>query len=77
MKRLFAIVLSLLMLVGFSADAVAVNKDDLDKLRKTNECSKCDLTGADLRGANLSEANLNWAKMTAANLTKANMSKCV
>ncbi|HIA77843.1 MAG TPA: hypothetical protein EYO05_06640 [Gammaproteobacteria bacterium] len=73
MKRLFAIVLSLLMLVGFSADAVAVNKDDLDKLRKTNECSKCDLTGADLRGANLSEANLKWAKMTAANLADSNL----
>ena len=72
MKRLFAIVLSLLMLARYSADAVAVNKDDLEKLRKTNECSKCDLTEADLRGANLSEANLKWAKMTGANLADSN-----
>ena len=35
MKRLFAFVLSLLMLAGVFADAVPVNNDDRDKLRKT------------------------------------------
>ena len=33
----------------------AFDEDNLAKLSNTNECSKCDLTGADLRGANLSK----------------------
>ena len=74
MKRLFAIGLSLLMLVGFSADAVAWNKADLDKLRKTNNCPGCNLVAAKLQGANLESANLTGAYLGGSNLTGANLS---
>ena len=83
MKRLFAIGFSLLVLVGFSANAVAWDKADLDKLWKTNQCPKCDLAGAllskaDLRNSNLAGANLQgidlrWAKLNSANLQGANL----
>ena len=69
MERLLAIALSFLMLAGLSVNTFAVNSDDLDRLRETNECSKCDLVGADLRGTDLSEANLKWATITASNLS--------
>ena len=71
------------MLARFSADAVAWDKSDLRKLRRTNECRMCDLAGANLNhanlikanlgGANLTEANLSGANLTKANLTKANL----
>ena len=45
--------------------------NDLDKLKKTNVCGECDLSGADLREADLSEAilagaNLRWADLSGA-----------
>jgi len=46
---------------------------DLDRLKKTNQCPVCDLSGAvlsgtDLRGANLSGADLNGAYLNGADL---------
>ena len=73
MKRLLAIALSFLMLAGLFVNTFAVNSDDLDRLRETNECSKCDLVGADLRGADLSEANLTRTNLKGANLTAVNL----
>ena len=73
MERLLAIALSFLMLAGLSANTFAVNSGDLDRLRETNECSKCDLVGADLRGTDLSEANLTRTNLKGANLTAVNL----
>ncbi len=49
--------------------AGAWNQDELDRLRETNACSGCDLSGAllygeDLSGANLTNTNLIWATWT-------------
>ena len=42
----------------FAGSASAFDPDDLQKLKNTNECAKCDLTGANLTGANMNRANL-------------------
>ena len=39
----------------------AFKPEDLEKLKKTNKCSFCDLSGADLRGAYLGGVNLKEA----------------
>ena len=59
--------------------------NDLDKLKKTNVCVECDLSGANLGGANLGgadlyatnlyDANLRMANLTGANLRGANLRK--
>ena len=43
-------------------------EEDLEKLRRTNECIRCDLSGADLRSAKLSRANLRSSNLSGANL---------
>ncbi|MDA9991105.1 pentapeptide repeat-containing protein [Paracoccaceae bacterium] len=42
----------------FASSASAFDPDDLQKLKDTNECKACDLTGANLTGANLEGAIL-------------------
>jgi len=42
----------------FASSASAFDPADLQKLKDTNECVKCDLSGANLKGADLSGANL-------------------
>ena len=61
----------------------AFNQAQLDQLRATRQCAKCDLTsatlvgvdltGADLTGARLTGANLSSAKLGGANLTGADL----
>ena len=50
-----------------------MNPEDLEKLKETNECPECDLSGANLEGAYLEEANLSSAKLFSANLRNANL----
>jgi len=54
-------------------------QDNIQILKETNSCPKCDLSGANLNrlelsGANLSGANLSRAQMALANLSHANLS---
>ena len=48
-----------------------MNPEDLEKLKETNECPECDLSGANLKFANLEWANLKWANLEGAKLYKA------
>ncbi|MFA4827905.1 MAG: pentapeptide repeat-containing protein [Thermodesulfovibrionales bacterium] len=55
--------------VMMTAVAYGFNEADLKKLRKTNQCPDCDLSGADMTQANLRGANLQGAILTNANLS--------
>jgi uncharacterized protein YjbI with pentapeptide repeats len=48
-------------------------ENNVDKLKKTNVCVECDLSGADLGEANLTGADLTEANLTNADLTGANL----
>jgi uncharacterized protein YjbI with pentapeptide repeats len=61
----------LLLLLG--APAWATNPADLEQLRRTGSCPKCDLSYARLRGWNLQGADLRGANLNAANLRSANL----
>ena len=45
----------------------------MKKLKETNECPECDLSGANLKFANLEWANLKEANLEGANLKDANL----
>lgn len=47
--------------------------DNVSRLLETNECVRCDLSGADLSGADLAAANLEGANLTNADLSEANL----
>ena len=47
----------------FASSASAYDPADLQKLKDTNECVACDLSGADLNGANLNGADLGGANL--------------
>ena len=53
--------------------ASAFVQTDLDRLLKTNECAKCDLSGAVLAGMDLSKAKLEGANLSGADLTKTSL----
>ena len=72
----------------FASSASAFDPDDLQTLKDTNRCARCDLRKANLTGAklmdaklsnaflmdaNLMDANLMGADLTRANLTEANL----
>ena len=59
----------------FASSASAFDPADLKKLKDTNECMECDLSGANLEGANLSGANLEGADLNGAFLNDANLSR--
>ncbi|MCF2150116.1 pentapeptide repeat-containing protein [Desmonostoc muscorum LEGE 12446] len=83
MKLKIVATVSLLAGFGFAGQTFASNVQDLDQLKATNACPRCDLSGADLtqvnltgailRGANLSGATLSQANLTNADLTGANL----
>ena len=52
----------------FAGSASAFDPDDLQKLKYTNKCKSCDLSGANLHSTDLSNANLNGANLTEADL---------
>ena len=67
----------------FASSASAFDPDDLQTLKDTNRCARCDLRKANLTGAKLMDAklsnaflmdaNLMGADLTRANLTEANL----
>lgn len=75
MKKL----LSLMVIMLFGGINMAhgnIVSDNVAKLKNTNACPRCDLSGAnlqeaDLRDANLSRANLSRANLSGAYLTRA------
>ncbi len=84
---LWAITVGSMMLWSVGT-AIAANPDHTERLKRTNQCPLCDLSGADLqdvnlfgsnlvganlRGANLSGANLGSANLTDADLTRATL----
>jgi Pentapeptide repeats (8 copies) len=72
-KQLLASLLWMgLGLVSFNnQSSYAFSPSDLQKLKTTGSCEKCDLSGADLANINLNKANLNGANLSGANLTNA------
>jgi len=87
MKRRVWIMVGLLIAVCFLAVSTAsygFDEKQLQSLKKTNNCKKCDLSGAkltsldltyaDLSGANLSGADLTNTVMQSANLSGADLS---
>jgi uncharacterized protein YjbI with pentapeptide repeats len=88
MKSFALIVLVLVVSAGsVIGTALAYSEADLQELKRTGSCVKCDLSGAvlihwNLSGADLSEANLTSANLTdaylaGANLFRANLSKAI
>ena len=55
----------------FASTAFSADPADLQKLKDTGACVKCDLSGAGLSGTNLMFANLELANLRNANLTGA------
>lgn len=64
-------------ILGFATLAIALslampvqsaNRRDVEKLKETGQCSRCDLRDANLRGANLQGADLRNANLRGANL---------
>ena len=65
MKKLITLSLAATLL---AAPALGDKQEDLEKLKATNDCQKCNLSKADLSGANLSKAKINSANFTNAKL---------
>ena len=63
----------LLSMVGFSGQVGAYDEKDVEKLKATGNCQKCDLSEANLEGANLEGADLGGANLTGAKLEGANL----
>ena len=63
--------LPIFFLFLFSAQTGAFDEGDLKKLKATNACVKCDLSGTNLSGANLKGANLDGANLQDAILDNA------
>ncbi len=70
--KIFASI-TLLTFLGIAPQAWAVNQGDLEKLKETKDCPRCDLSGANLSEMNLSGANLRNANLKSAILSKANL----
>ena len=68
MKKTLLIILSVFLLTATANTAKAFNVKDLQKLKQTKECLKCDL-----RSANLSKAKLNGADLSETDLRGANL----
>ncbi|WP_138505171.1 pentapeptide repeat-containing protein [Nostoc sp. PA-18-2419] len=83
MKLKIVTTVVLLACFGFTGQTFASNVQDLEQLKATKTCPRCDLSGADLtqlnlsgavlRGANLSGATLSQVNLTNADLTGANL----
>ena len=73
MKKYLSLVLCVFVLTATANTAQAFDKKDLAKLKKTNQCIKCNLIGANLSGDNLGGADLRYANLNGANLSGANL----
>lgn len=63
----------LLACFGFAEQSLALNQLDLDQLKATSACPRCNLSGADLTQVNLIGANLRGADLSGATLSQANL----
>lgn len=62
--------LVLVIVALWANGALAFNQEDVEKLRNTGSCQKCDLSKFQFPDkANLTNANLTGANLTGANLT--------
>ena len=61
----------------FASSASAADPADLQKLKDTGACIKCDLIAAYLKGADLSHANLSGTNLRDANLSYARMNGAI
>ena len=67
-------IILLLAIALFAAPALGYKQEDLDKLRDTYNCVKCDLRESNLTGVNLTGVNLYRADLRRADLRKADLS---
>lgn len=63
----------LLACFGFAEQSLALNQLDLDQLKATSACPRCNLSGADLTQVNLTGANLRGADLSGATLSEVNL----
>ncbi|MCP4366156.1 MAG: pentapeptide repeat-containing protein, partial [Planctomycetes bacterium] len=56
---------------GLSGRAYGYSDADLERVKNTNACPKCDLSGADLSGADLAIADLRSVNLSGASLKEA------
>jgi uncharacterized protein YjbI with pentapeptide repeats len=87
MKLQIVASVALLVCMGLTDQALAFNQQDLEQLKTTNSCPRCDLSGADLtqmslvranlRSANLKDAILSQVNLASADLTGANLEAAV
>ncbi len=75
MKRIFYIAAAATICTTLGMVRIAQGADprDIQRLKQTGECERCNLVGADLRNANLRDAKLKDANLEAANLSGANL----
>lgn len=73
MKLKIVATVALLACFGFAERAFALNQLDLDQLKATSACPRCNLSGADLTKLNLTGANLRGADLSSATLSQANL----
>lgn len=72
--RLAVLISIFVALVSASAlPVLGYDKADLEKIRKTSSCEKCNLRGSNLSGQDLFGANLSGTDLTGANLSGANL----
>ena len=74
MRLLTTITMALALL---ASNASAFDPDDLQKLKDTGSCSRCDLSGADMWWANLEDADLGGANLMGASLRKVYMNGAI
>ena len=70
MKLSIIALLTILAPWGLMAPAMAYSPEDLEQLKQTGICARCDLTGAPLSQLNLSGANLRNANLSQADYLK-------
>lgn len=63
--------------LALPAETLAADPSDLDRLRATDRCPECDLTGADLGGERLAGADLGRAKLGNADLRGADLTNAI
>lgn len=73
MKRIVYAVATISVVLGIIQIAQGADPRDIQRLKQTGECERCNLVGADLRNANLRDAKLKDSNLEAANLSGANL----
>ncbi|MHC5725247.1 MAG: pentapeptide repeat-containing protein, partial [Nostoc sp.] len=73
MKLKIVATVALLACFGFAQPSLALNQLDLDQLKATSDCPRCNLSGADLSKLKLSVANLLVDDLSSATLSQSNL----